>query len=115
MTYANDFLSGGDPDVKLNVTIHESDFFLALEKLISMAPSFKKSVFADLKNSGQDCWNHCNYIEGHCNWCGKDGLCCKKGWVGNECDGSIGGLNKHSCVLNPGNLINIFTGSGTLK
>ena len=38
--------------------------------------------------------------EGKCDWCGTDGWCCRKGWVGNGCDGTIGGSNGHQCVLN---------------
>jgi hypothetical protein len=31
-----------------------------------------------------------------------EGMCCKIQWVGNECDGSFGGVNEHECVLKPG-------------
>ena len=41
-------------------------------------------------------------MEGQCDWCGNVGWCCRKEWIGNGCDGSIGGTNRHECVLNPG-------------
>ena len=37
-----------------------------------------------------------------CDWCGLDGWCCRKDWVGNGCDGTIGGTNHHRCQLYPG-------------
>ena len=53
----------------------------------------------DLQNAGKDCWNGCKKEQGKCDWCGADGWCCRKGWVGNGCDGNIGG-GGHQCVLN---------------
>merc|ERR1711935_238886 len=48
-----------------------------------------------------NCWNWCNEMDGPCDWCGNVKLCCRKGWIGNGCDGSIGDTNQHQCVLNP--------------
>merc|ERR1711971_379719 len=31
-----------------------------------------------LENGGKDCWTKCNKKQGKCNFCGFDGLCCKK-------------------------------------
>ena len=60
-------------------------------------------------HAGEDCWNNCNYVEGQCDWCGNVGWCCRKEWIGNGCDGSIGGTNQHQCVLNPGtNILSYF-------
>ena len=59
-----------------------------------------------LEHSGESCWNKCNQQEGSCKWCGADGMCCRKGWIGNGCDGRIGGAG-HQCVLNPGKKIYI--------
>ena len=56
----------------------------------------------DLEHSDEDCWNGCNYAQGKCGWCGNDGWCCRKEWIGNGCDGSFGGANQHLCVLKPG-------------
>jgi len=61
-----------------------------------------KPTDAGLENQGKDCWNGCNYKQGKCDWCGTDGWCCRKGWVGNGCDGNVGGSNGHQCQLNPG-------------
>ena len=48
-------------------------------------------------------------MDGPCDWCGNDKLCCRLDWIGNECDGSIGGANQHECVLNPGtNILSYF-------
>ena len=60
-----------------------------------------------LEHSGENCWNKCNQQEGSCKWCVADGMCCRKGWIGNGCDGRIGGAG-HQCVLNPGKKIYIF-------
>ena len=29
-------------------------------------------------------------------------MCCRQGWVGNGCDGKIGGPNNHQCAKAPG-------------
>ena len=55
----------------------------------------------ELENGGQDCWHACNAKQGKCIWCGKDGWCCMQTWIGNGCDGTIGGSGNHQCVLNP--------------
>ena len=52
--------------------------------------------------NGENCWYNCNEMDGPCDWCGNVGLCCRKEWIGNGCDGSIGGTNIHECVLSPG-------------
>ena len=59
--------------------------------------------FADLQNSGEDCWHHCNSEQGLCDWCGA-----RQGWTGNGCDGSFGGANGHECVLKPGKMWWVF-------
>ena len=55
-----------------------------------------------LKNQGKDCWTGCNRTQGMCDWCGFDGWCCRKDWIGNGCDGNFGGPNNHQCVLKAG-------------
>ena len=54
-------------------------------------------------NTGVYCLHRCGG-QGICEWCGTEGICCRKGWgdTSNGCDGSFGGLTKHECVLNPG-------------
>ena len=63
-----------------------------------------------MNHAGEDCWDDCNEIQGQCDWCGNAvGWCCRKEWIGNGCDGSIGGTNGHECVLNPGkNILSYF-------
>ena len=60
----------------------------------------------ELENGGKDCWNVCHtqypWAGGKCDWCGKDGWCCKKGTIGNGCDGTFGGSFNHQCALKPG-------------
>ena len=73
-------------------------------------PVFKLS--GNLLNGGKDCWFACQGKQGKCNWCGDDGWCCRKEWIGNGCDGVIGGT-KHTCVLNPNNGIVLISGSET--
>jgi len=55
-----------------------------------------------IENEGQECWWNCGGQEGHCWWCGVEGMCCRQGWVGNGCDGKIGGPNNHQCAKAPG-------------
>ena len=55
----------------------------------------------DLKHPGEYCWPGCGGKQGFCDWCGSQGLCCKKGYEGNGCDGEIGITNHHGCVFNP--------------
>ena len=38
---------------------------------------------------------------GQCNWCGSDGWCCMKGWIGDGCGGLIGGEYFPTCILKP--------------
>ena len=54
-----------------------------------------------LENSGKNCWDKCNG-QGKCDWCGKGGYCCRKGWddTSHGCDGSFGGVG-HACALKP--------------
>ena len=66
-----------------------------------------------LQNQGENCWRKCNLlkkgtrfaemqtVEGICPFCGSEGLCCRIGWKGDECDGTIGGSDKHECVARP--------------
>merc|ERR1712050_771507 len=60
----------------------------------------------DLRNTGQDCFNHCNQKQGKCNWCGNKGYCCRK-WsdkwklISGGCDGTFGGTTQHECALKP--------------
>ena len=61
-------------------------------------------VELDIKNEGQDCWKGCgeNQDVGQCDWCGKDGMCCRMGWKSDGgCDGCLGGDTSHVCVKKP--------------
>ena len=58
-----------------------------------------------MENGGKDCFDVCKK-QGRCDWCGMDGLCCRKDRIGNGCDGTFGGHN-HQCVLKPGNLLSV--------
>ena len=60
----------------------------------------KKQVVI-LENGGKECYHECNLQQGKCNWCGPEGWCCRLNWVGNGCDGNIGELSNHQCVLKP--------------
>ena len=44
-----------------------------------------------LENMGEICWDPCDEKQGACEFCGLDGVCCRKGYTGNGCDGEIGG------------------------
>ena len=48
----------------------------------------------------------CDEQQGHCNWCGTGGFCCRKelklAYIGNGCDGNVGGDNYHACAIPPG-------------
>ena len=54
-------------------------------------------------NEGQNCWRSCGKLQGPCAWCGTAGMCCKIGWKGNGCDGSMGTTRYHGCVRGKGN------------
>ena len=60
-----------------------------------------------LENAGENCWSACHENAGKCDWCGTEGLCCRKGWIVNGCDGSGGNEFEHQCILKQGNP-NIF-------
>lgn len=54
-----------------------------------------------LENMGETCWYPCDKKEGACGFCGLDGVCCRKGYTGNGCDGKIGGDDDHRCASKP--------------
>ena len=57
------------------------------------------TIVTSYENIGKYCWNACEQIQGSCSWCGTLGMCCKKGYRGNGCDGNLGIAKKeHSCV-----------------
>lgn len=55
-----------------------------------------------LENMGEICWDPCDEKQGACEFCGLDGVCCRKGYTGNGCDGEIGGDDHHRCASKPG-------------
>ena len=66
-----------------------------------VAYSFEPAPVMDVENYGMDCWQGyaCGGTQGPCAWCGPDGYCCKKGWTGNGCDGTMGIAGSgHDCV-----------------
>ena len=65
----------------------------------------KNVLPGSLEHFGEKCLIGCNDQEGNCDWCGDDGLCCKKGSIGNGCDGTIGGTNNYLCVNKHGNTV----------
>ena len=58
-------------------------------------------LLVGVENTGLDCWSKCGSKQGPCDWCGEVGTCCKKGYhdTSSGCDGTIGGRNRHECVL----------------
>merc|ERR1719458_1259310 len=53
----------------------------------------------EIANKGKDCWKGCEKTQGRCEWCGTDGWCCRLGWEGNGCDGSMGASGMgHVCT-----------------
>ena len=62
----------------------------------------KMIVSASTEHVGEDCFTYCNEQSGHCSWCGTEGVCCRKYYTGDGCDGLIGGEDKHLCVPKPG-------------
>ena len=57
---------------------------------------------APTEHGGEECFSYCNEQSGHCSWCGTEGICCRKYFTGDGCDGLIGGEDKHRCVPKPG-------------
>ena len=73
-------------------------------------PEKNDNVGLDIQNEGKECMTECgiNWWEGgQCDWCGKDGMCCRKGKKGptgmeNACDGCLGdSVSAHVCVKKP--------------
>uniref|UniRef100_A0A7M5XDD6 Uncharacterized protein n=2 Tax=Clytia hemisphaerica TaxID=252671 RepID=A0A7M5XDD6_9CNID len=55
----------------------------------------------DVQNSGKNCWWKCNKKDGECStgFCGKDGVCCRRGWDTYRCIRTTGACRyKHCCV-----------------
>ena len=59
----------------------------------------------DYQNLGELCWSACykagDKVNSQCNYCGKKGICCRQGTQKKECDGKVGGLEKHVCTKPP--------------
>jgi len=54
-----------------------------------------------IMNYGENCWSGCNGKQGRCDWCGTEGFCCKKGVIGDGCDGHMGNdVDHHQCSKN---------------
>ena len=65
-------------------------------------------IDTEIANKGKDCWKGCEKTQGRCEWCGTEGWCCRLGWEGNGCDGSMGaegmghvctGKGNHRCKI----------------
>jgi len=58
----------------------------------------------DLKNAGKNCWSSCA-PGGHCDWCGRGNLCCRKNWASDPA--ACGAVTDwpvdymHTCVQGP--------------
>ena len=63
-----------------------------------------KFILSDLVNQGKVCISECNEM-GPCPYCGREGLCCRIGYIGDGCDGKVGGQNGYECVSRPGRLL----------
>ena len=57
-----------------------------------------------IEHGGEECFTYCNEQYGHCSWCGTEGFCCLKSYIGDGCDGLFGGEDRGVCVLKPGNV-----------
>ena len=97
----------------VSIFVTSSDFYYTVTKLLtSNISSFHflseggtddyTDTDVGVENEGQECWWNCGGQEGHCWWCGVEGMCCRQGWVGNGCDGNVGGPNNHQCTKAPG-------------
>jgi len=76
---------------------HIAKHFDAAKKHISKIVN-DAAKHSGLQNAGKDCWEGCRTKQGQCSWCGT-GSCCRMGWKGNGCDGTMGILGKgHVCV-----------------
>lgn len=62
------------------------------------APKYRFSLGAE--NLGEECWNAHKCRDGKCKVCGR-GLCCRKGRAREGCDGIVGGIGRHECVVDP--------------
>jgi len=79
-------------------------FFLAFAGSVCIAE-------IPVEHEGEGCFQNCERPgektrSGPCSYCGDGGLCCRqknkeKNFIGNGCNGKIGGQRKHECVVNP--------------
>merc|ERR1719265_2961712 len=68
------------------------------------APSFHTCILPvetiTLQNEGENCWNPCGRTAGPCDYCGTEGVCCRRGFASDpEVCGGRGPPNYHSCIL----------------
>ena len=66
---------------------------------------------AGVRNEGEGCWGNCGKWEGRCGYCGNNGYCCRKDWLGCGCDGEMGVEGKgHVCAekLTTGNISHTY-------
>ena len=70
-------------------------FFLNVYNVNNIA----NTASSDYLNEGLPCWSKCgDDVNSQCNYCGKKGICCRQGVNKKECDGSVGGSNRHECT-----------------
>lgn len=67
----------------------------------SIFPDCSISQTERYKNLGEDCGRGRCKRQGFCSWCGTEGRCCRKGYLGGGCEMQMGGENNHICVKDP--------------
>jgi len=89
----------------LNTRQQFKDYGADILEDISFALEYVDTYIADRKagktvNNGKNCWKACG--SGACPSMCNTGICCRKLWRdGQYCDGSIGNIDKHTCVDKP--------------
>ena len=69
--------------LKINISILSFSSSISLYLILNQ-------IDTEIANKGKDCWKGCEKTQGRCEWCGTEGWCCRLGWEGNGCDGSMG-------------------------
>uniref|UniRef100_A0A7M5WQS8 Uncharacterized protein n=1 Tax=Clytia hemisphaerica TaxID=252671 RepID=A0A7M5WQS8_9CNID len=64
----------------------------------STTTTTEQPTTATTRLAGKNCWAGCGAKGGACpQWCGKDGFCCRQGWVNKGCENALSACNGFHC------------------
>ena len=71
----------------------------ALDTIVRKVNQPENNLHLESANLQKPCWIPCNGITGFCSFCGANGRCCRRGYDIRGCDGEMGALEEHVCVV----------------